>query len=153
MSTRSIAEAVGADKQTVKRVLMEELNMVKVNFKWIPHILTEEIRKNRVEIATKMYDLLSNASENVLNNIYTEDETWIYFQNSHKSMWLLQGVQIPTVSKHVIGSSKAMIAVIWSRTGIKSITMIGQKQKFNKTFFIEKVLGDLKRKYKTTNKI
>lgn len=53
--------------------------------------MTEEIRKNRVEIATKMLVFLSNASENVLNNVYTEDETWIYFQNSHKSMWLLQG--------------------------------------------------------------
>lgn len=31
--------------------------------------------------------------------------------------------------------------------------MLGQKQRFNKEFFIQKVLGDLKKKYKTTGKI
>ena len=59
-----------------------------------------------------MLYFLSNTSDNVFNNVCTEDETWIYFQNSHKSMWLLEGALIPTIPKHVISSSKAMIAVI-----------------------------------------
>lgn len=29
---------------------MDEFDMVKVNFKWTPHILTSEIRQNPVEI-------------------------------------------------------------------------------------------------------
>ena len=111
MSTRQLAEAVGVNKQTVKRVLIDELNMVKINLKWIPHVLTDEIKKKRVAIATTMLDFLSHASENALNSIYTEDETWIYFENSHKSMWLLQGSEIPTIPNHAIGSKKAMIKI------------------------------------------
>ena len=153
MSTHQLAEAVGMNKQTVKRVLIDELNMVKINLKWIPHVLTDEIKKKRVAIAKTMLDFLSHASENALNSIYTEDETWIYFENSHKSMWLLQGSEIPTIPNHAIGSKKAMIAVVWSRTDLKSITMLGPNEKFNKQFFIRKVLGDLKKKYKTKGKI
>ena len=55
-------------------------------------------------------------------------------------MWLLQGSEIPTI---VIGLKKTMIDVVWSRTCIKSITM---------QFFIQNILGDLKKKYKTRGK-
>ena len=36
-STKKIAKKVNADTKTVKRVLIEELQMSTVNFKWIPH--------------------------------------------------------------------------------------------------------------------
>lgn len=46
-----------------------------------------------------------------------------------------------------------MFSIIWSRTGIKSIVMLKPNEKFNKEFFINKVLGDLKKKYRTRRKI
>ena len=60
-----------------------------INLKWIPHVLNDEIKKKRVVI---IY-----ASTNMLNNICTEDETWIYFENLHKTM---KFHQISEIQKH-----------------------------------------------------
>lgn len=46
-----------------------------------------------------------------------------------------------------------MFSIIWSRTGIKSIVMLKPNEKLNKEFFINKVLGDLKKNYRTRGKI
>ena len=149
-STQKIAEIVKADRKTVKRVLIDELNMSKVNFKWIPHILTQEIKVKRIEISKELFEFLTSANDQKLHKVLTQDETWVYFINPRNSMWLEAGRQIPEKPKRMIGSKKVMISVIWGITGIKSITMLPIGEKFNKKFFSQRVLGDLAKSI-TTN--
>ena len=59
-------------------------------------------------------------------------------------MWLQSGIKPPTSVKHTIGSKKVMIMVIWSPSGMKSITMLPDGDRFTKKIFIGTVLGDLK---------
>lgn len=87
-----------------------------------------------------------------LNRVLTEDETWIYQYNSRSSMWLENGITAPTRQKTTIGFKKSMIAVTWSRSGIKSITMLPKGQKFTKEFFANEVLQQLSEKISTKNK-
>lgn len=148
-STKKIAKKVNADRKTVKRVLIEELQMSKVNFKWIPHYLTQENKVKRVEISTELFEFLTNANDQKLRKVLTQDETWIYFINPRNSMWIEAGNPIPEKPKPFIGSKKVMISVIWGITGIKSITMLPPGQKFNKKFFAQNVLGDLSNKIST----
>lgn len=148
-STRKIAKDIGANKNTVKKVLIKHLSMKKVNFKWVPYALTEQMKAKRVEIASILLEFLTNASERKLAKIFTQDETWIYFKNGRDSMWIEAGAQIPTKPRQTIGSKKAMISVIWGINGIKSITMLPQGSKFNKKFFSNCVLEDLNKKIQT----
>lgn len=83
----------------------------------------------------------------------TQDETWIYLNNPRKTMWIKEGHEPPINVKQNIGSKKVMISVIWSRTGVKSITMLPPGQKFNKEFYLDKVIGNFAKKYKTNGKI
>lgn len=82
----------------------------------------------------------------------TEDETWLYLNHPRKSMLLVPGKEPPVNIKQNISSLKYMIAVIWSKTGVKSVTLPPNGQKFNKALFISNVLRDFTRKYKTRGK-
>ena len=62
ISTNMLAEKLQVAKQTVKRVMIEDLKMIKVNFKWILIKLSDELRQKRVGIAKQMLDFLKSAS-------------------------------------------------------------------------------------------
>jgi len=143
ISARDLSGAIGVDKMTIIRALREDLSMVKVNFRWVPHRLTPQIKQKRVEIAHQM--LKTIRAQRYLGNIYTSDETWIYLRNPRRSMWTQSGVSPPTCEKRTIGSKKAMISVIWSSSGMKSIVLLPQGEKFTQEFFKKVVLGNLSR--------
>ena len=85
-STKKIAKKVNTDRKTDKRVLIVELQILKVNFKWIPHYFTQENKVKRVEISTELFEFLTNANDQKLCKVLTQDETWIYFINPRNSM-------------------------------------------------------------------
>jgi len=66
---------VGISKERIGYILHNKLNLYKVCAKWVPHVLTEENKKNRVEISKQLLKIL----ENGFQNIVTGDETWIYY--------------------------------------------------------------------------
>lgn len=118
----------------------------------MPYHLTNPIRQKRVNLSIELYNFLSKLSPKQLNKVYTQDETWIYFSIPRKSMWIENNSKIPQNVQKSIHSKKAMISVIWGRSGIKSITMLPQKQSFTKEFFSDFVLNDLSKKVSTKNK-
>ena len=63
INTKKLAKKLNVAKQTIKSILIEELHMVKINFKWPPHTLNEKIRKMRIEMAKELQDFLTTASE------------------------------------------------------------------------------------------
>ena len=141
-SARDLANLVGVDKNTIIRVLKDELSMVKVNLKWIPHQLTDALKSDRVAKARKMLEILKMPRR--WGNIYTGDETWVYLRNPRHSMWILSGSQCPTRERTTIGAKKIMVTVIWSPTGMKSIVRLPSGQRFTKKFFVDVVIKDIK---------
>jgi len=45
--------------------------------KFVPRLLTEEQKQNRVSVSQELLDR-SNTEENFLKNVITGDETWVY---------------------------------------------------------------------------
>ncbi|VVC44420.1 Hypothetical protein CINCED_3A020187 [Cinara cedri] len=77
MSIRMITEAVNADKETVRKILHEELHMTKVCAKLVPKNLTPDQKFLRQQVCS---DFLEKLKENpgLMKNIIACDETWIY---------------------------------------------------------------------------
>jgi len=65
---------VNIDKETVMKILTEDLDMKKVCAKMVPKELTEEQKQRRVTICQ---DLLER-QDDILGHVITGDETWIY---------------------------------------------------------------------------
>jgi len=74
LTVRSIAEQVNIDKETVRKILTEDLDMRKVCAKMVLKELTEEQKQRRVTI---FQDLLERQND-ILDRVITGDETWVY---------------------------------------------------------------------------
>jgi len=77
-SARSLASALLVDKNTVCRVLRDEMNMKKVNAHWIPHELSDQQKMRRVGVAREMLHVLNNVR--YFSTVLTGDETYLYWK-------------------------------------------------------------------------
>jgi len=63
--------------------------MCPVSAKFVPRMLTDNQKENHVEICQEMLTN-ANGNENVLNNIITGDDTWVYVYDVETKMQLSQ---------------------------------------------------------------
>ena len=77
LAVREVAEEVDISIGSCHQFFTEKLQMRRVSAKFVPHLLTDDQKENRVEISQ---ELLANANsnENFPKNIITGDETWVY---------------------------------------------------------------------------
>ncbi|XP_025413286.1 protein GVQW3-like [Sipha flava] len=73
-SIRMISEAVNADKETVRKILHEELHMKKVCAKLVPKNLTPDQKLLRQQVCSDFLERLEEDS-GLMKNIITCDET------------------------------------------------------------------------------
>ena len=72
LTVRSIAEQVNINRETVRKILTEDLDMRKLCAKIVPKELTEEQKQRRVTT-----DILER-QDDILGRVITGDETWVY---------------------------------------------------------------------------
>ena len=63
--------------------------MRRVAAKFVPRLLTDAQKENRVTVSQKLFDR-SNADENFLKNVITDDETWVYGYDVETKVWSSQ---------------------------------------------------------------
>lgn len=143
LSQKQIARELGVDAKTVHKCLIEDLDYCKVNFKWIPHMLNNEQKAQRCQIANELLSQLESLGPLAWRNVITGDETWIYLDNPRTSMWQKSGIPRPEKPKRMIGYKKIMVTVFWTRAGMESITYLPPGKRFNREYFINEVMADL----------
>jgi len=77
LTVREVAEEVAICKSSCHQILTDKLKMRRVAAKFVPRLLTDTQKENRVTISQELFDR-SNADENFLKNVITGDETWVY---------------------------------------------------------------------------
>jgi hypothetical protein len=55
LSQKKIARTLSLHRDIAKRLITEELNLRRVNFKWVPHPLTASQKRERVKISPKLF--------------------------------------------------------------------------------------------------
>ena len=99
ISTIQLANEVGISRERISYILHNELSLHKLCAKWVPHRLSEDHKRNRVEISKQLLKILDRGYRNII----TGDETWIYFftisnKEANKS-WLEKGENRPQIVK------------------------------------------------------
>ena len=74
LTVRSTAEQVNINRETVRKILPEDLDMRMVCAKMVPKELTVEQKQRRVTICQD----LSERQDDILGCVITGDETWVY---------------------------------------------------------------------------
>ncbi|XP_050527144.1 protein GVQW3-like [Daktulosphaira vitifoliae] len=77
LSVRAVAEMVNIDGDSVRKILVENLNIKKLYAKMDPKNLTIDQKFNRKEICSDTLKIIKNYPS-FINNIITCDETWIF---------------------------------------------------------------------------
>ena len=74
LTVREVAKEVGNCKSSCHLILTDKLKMRHVAAKFVPRLLTDAQKENRVTVSQELFDR-SNADENFLKNVITADET------------------------------------------------------------------------------
>ena len=94
----------------------EKLQMRRASAKFMPRLLTDDQKENRVEISQ---ELLANASgnENFLKNTITGDETWVYGYDVETKMqspqWMRKGSPRPKKKARMNRSKIKVMLVVF----------------------------------------
>jgi len=77
LGVRAVAEEVNLDRESVRRILREELNMRKVCAKMVPKVLSDEQKEHCKELCLDLLQHIEN-EPGLINLKITCDETWIF---------------------------------------------------------------------------
>lgn len=93
--------------------MTNELHLKKVHFRWVPHILSDQQRMNRIEESNKLLSILESLSPNQLLKVVTCDESWMFLWYQEDGVWKHDGERLIAV-KHSQYDPKIMFFTAFS---------------------------------------
>ena len=126
VSIRYLAFDTGISYGTISSIIHDDLKLKKLCARWIPHELTEQGKKQRVDICRANLAKLKSG-EWRLNDIVTGDETWIYHRDigtkQSNMTWCGQGESPATVVRRNQSDRKNMFVIFFRTSGTDLIHM------------------------------
>ena len=72
---KDIASCTGISEGNVQTILKKPLDLRKVCARWVPHLLTEEQKTQRLKCARELLKTYKGCNSRVISNLLTGDET------------------------------------------------------------------------------
>ena len=100
LGVRAVAEEVNLDRESVRRILKEELNMRNFCAKMVPK-LSDEQKESHKELCLDILQRTENEAD-LLNSIITCDEIWVftYDQETKRKSMQWKSTSSPGPKKH-----------------------------------------------------
>ena len=76
-SVKDIASCTGISEGSVQTILKKRLDLRKVCARWVPHLLTEEQKTQRLKCARTLLKTYKGCNSRVISNLLTGGETWV----------------------------------------------------------------------------
>ena len=151
-TTRQIASMVGISLGAAHTILKRDLKMRKICARWIPHLLTDEQKKTRVQCAKKLLKKFPNYNARSFANVVTGDETWVHFfepkRKIQNKIWATKYCKRPCIAKRTMSVKKVMYAIFFSNQGPAIQVAVPKGKSVNAKFYKNKVLRKLKKYFK-----
>lgn len=151
-TVRRIGEAVGISKSNAHRIMTEDLGMSRVCCRWVPRLLTIQMKDNRVACCNENLNRRFHEGLDFLNRIITGDETWLYFYDpetkSQSSIWKLPDTPTPLKPRRERSAGKIMAIIFFDARGIVYRHLVPNGQTVNASYYIDvlRSLNDAVRK-------
>ena len=147
VSVRHIAAAMDLSVGSVETIIHERLHMSKVSARWVPRMLTPEQRQVRKETSIEILSLFNEDTENFLNRLVTQDETWVpHFDPETKAesrQWKHSDSPPPRKFKVSKSVGKIMVSVFWDASGILLVDFLEKGRSINGEYYAS-LLGELR---------
>jgi hypothetical protein len=142
-SVRSLAERVGFPTTTVYRHLTDNLGFHSYISKWIPHMLTNDLREKRITEADALFNVLKAQERIHFRDVITGDESWFYIQQKRPRMWVLTADNLPEIPKTTIATQKVMLTVFFGINGVVLTNWMIPPNSLNASYFLNEILVPL----------
>ena len=134
LSLRGIAAITEINVSSVYRILTENLKFKSVFAKWIPHLLTEDHRRQRVQEAEHLL-------QNMKGSIVVVDEKWVYCDHlpcrQNNQLWVAPDGDRPTQPRRIISDQKFHIIVACNFRGDFRFHILERNQTINAQRYVE----------------
>ena len=118
---RDIARKVGISLSTVHLILKKHFKVRKISARWMPQLLTDERKRQRVKMAIKLFQMFPKYDKKHFANFVTGNETWVhYFEPIRKvsnKIWAPKHSKRPGIAKRSL-SAKNVLYAIFSGEGV-----------------------------------
>ena len=121
MSVRDTASCTGISEGSVQTMLKKRLDLRKVCARWVPHLLTEEQKTQRLKCARELLKTCKGCNSRVISNLLTGDEIWVHMFEPQKradnKQWKRIDKKCPCIAKRTISSKKMLYAIFFKSSG------------------------------------
>ena len=141
ISIECIVQETGLSTGTVHTILHEHLSMSKVCARWVPKMLTPDMKATRVNTSSVLLSRYNVNPENFLPRVVTGDETWVYYYDppsKFESMeWKHAGS--PRTKKFKVSrtTKKVMATVFWDTDGVIHIVYLPRGTTMNGQYYAD----------------
>ena len=78
LSVKDRTSCTGISEGSVQTILKKHSDLRKVCARWVPHLLTEEQKTQRLKCAQELLKTYKGCNSRVISNLLTGDETWVH---------------------------------------------------------------------------
>lgn len=137
-TVRTLAADMDSSKDTVLRVL-HDLNMRKVCARWVPRLLTDVQKAQRVTSSMEFLTRCDEEGDRFLDRIITQDETWLWHYDpetkADSSVWKTPGTPPPKKAKVSRSGGNHMFVFFMDRHGMILIHRVPEGQTINAAYY------------------
>jgi hypothetical protein len=88
----------------VKEILRRELGLKTFSRRWVPHLLSNDQKKLRVDPSRKLFSLLEKYGEHNFEGIATGDESWFQYPSYSDSIFAgARKSVVPRIGRDISG--------------------------------------------------
>ena len=150
-TVRDIARTVGILLSTVHLILKKHLKVRKISARWVPRLLTDEQKRQRVKVAKKLLQIhvIPKYDKKQFANVVTGDETWVhYFEPVRKvsnKNWATKHSKRPIIAKRSLSTKKVLYAIFFSGEGVAIKGPVKKGKSITGKYYKDVVLKKLKK--------
>lgn len=157
MTVREMSEEVDASVERIHHILTTELRLRCISAKWVPHVLTEHSKNQRVTLAKEIVEKFGENGQVPLYRVLTGDESWFYkYQLRSKQqnlMWLPSSSTRAHIPRQGFGDARQMMAAFFKSDGPVSLVAVEKGATVTAQWYVDvclkKVFEDLEQKRPT----
>ncbi|KAI6648845.1 Transposase [Oopsacas minuta] len=140
VTLRQLEEELGMSKSILDKILTEQLGMSRVLSRWVPKLLSESERIERVRVCRQLLRI-SKKEPRFFDRLVTGDETWLHFYEPKTSLqtsqWKRRHEATPIRPRAVASAGKRMATVFWDTKGIIMIDWLPNKVTINTEYYVQ----------------
>lgn len=142
LSIRDLEESLNIPRESIHRIIKDNLNLRDVCSVWIPHALSAENKVQRVNCAKHIRRVLLPLGEaEMMRRLAVEDETWVPFESSMTKMegkaWLPPGAPRPRAVRPQMSDRKTLLLLAFTPSGRFSVQAMPRRSTIDSEVYVD----------------